>query len=86
MVEMSYCLDLVVPEGTSKVLKRLINGAPSTPGKLLALLRELWHVLQALTEVIEIKQVQKTNQIRILYQITKNGRKISHHVSNQQSL
>ena len=38
-----------------------INGAPSTLGYLLALLRELWHVPRGLTEIAEAKQVRKTN-------------------------
>ena len=43
MVDSWYCLDQVVPEGMSQVSRRsevaYINGAPSTPGYLLALLR-----------------------------------------------
>jgi len=38
---------------------------------------------RGLTQMIQPKQVQKMNRIRILYQIKKNGRKISHHVANQ---
>jgi len=40
-----------------------MNGAVSRSGYLLALLRELTHVLQALTKIIEPtrKQVRKTN-------------------------
>ena len=45
MVDSWYCLDQGVPEGMSQVSRRLevayINSAPSTPGYLLALLREL---------------------------------------------
>ena len=59
----------------SQVLKRLevvyINGAPSTPGYLLALLRELSHVPRGLTEIAEAKQVRKTNQSGVLYQFKK---------------
>ena len=33
-----------------------INGAPSTPGYLLALLRELSHVPRGLTEIAQAKQ------------------------------
>jgi len=57
------------------VSKRLvvvyINGAPSTPGYLLALPRELSHVPRGLTEIAEAKQVRKTNQSGILYQLKK---------------
>jgi len=71
MVDSWYCLDRVVPEGMSQVSRRLevayINGAPSTPGYLLALLRELSHVPRGLTEIAEAKQVRKTNQSGILY-------------------
>jgi len=35
-----------------------INGAPLTPGYLLALLQELLHVLRGLTEIAEAKQVR----------------------------
>jgi len=49
-----------------------INGAPSTPGYLLALLREL---SQGLTEIAEAKQVRKTNQTGIFYQFKKGVRK-----------
>ena len=62
-----------------------INGAPSTPGYLLALLRELSHVLRGLAEIAEAKQVQKTNQSGILYQFKKKGREIDPHVSNPKS-
>jgi hypothetical protein len=58
----------VVPEGISQVLRRsevgYINGAPSTPGYLVALLRELSHVPWGLAEIAEAKP--KTNQIGIL--------------------
>jgi len=82
MFKMSYCPDLVVSEGMSQVLRQSevwnINGAP---GYLQALLRELSHVLRALTlaKVIEPKQIR----MHSLYQIQNNGRKIHHHVSNQ---
>jgi len=52
-----------------------INGAPSTPDYLLALLRELSHVPRGLTEIAEAKQVQKTNKRGILYQFKKKVRK-----------
>jgi len=48
-----------------------MNGALSTPGYLLALLRELSHVPQGLAENAEARQVQKTNRTDILYQIGK---------------
>jgi len=48
-----------------------INGAPSTPGYLLALLWELSHVPRDLTGIAEAKQVQKTNHSGILYQFKK---------------
>ena len=47
----------------------------STPGYLLALLRELAHVPRGLTENAEAKQVRKTNRTDILYQIGKMVRK-----------
>ena len=63
MVETSYCLDLDVLEGMSQVPRRLevCNSALSTPGYLLALLRELSLVPQAPTEVVEPKQVRRMN-------------------------
>jgi len=79
MVDSWYCLDPVVPERMNQVSKRsevvYINGAPSTPGYLLALLRELSHVPWGLTEIAEAKQVRKTNQSGILYQFKKRVRK-----------
>ena len=62
-----------------------INGAPSTPGYLLAVLRELSHVPRGLTEIAEVKQVQKTNQSGIVYQFKKRGKKVDPHVSNLRS-
>jgi len=60
---MSHCLDPVVPEGMSQVSRRsevaYINGAPSTPGFLLALLRELSQCPRALTEITVSQQVRK---------------------------
>jgi len=80
MVDSSCCLDPVVPEGLSQVSRRsevaYTNGAPSTPGYLLALLRELSHVPRGLTENAETKQVRKTNQSGILYQFKKRGPKV----------
>jgi len=63
MVETSSCLDLDVLEGLSQVPRRLevCNGALSTPGYLLALLRELSLVPQAPTEVVELKQIRRMN-------------------------
>jgi len=52
-----------------------INGAPSTPGYLLSLLRELLNVPRGLTESAEAKQVRKTNHSGILYQFKKMVRK-----------
>jgi len=52
-----------------------INGAPSTPGYLLALLLELSHVPRGLTEIAEAKQIRKTNPSGILYQFKKGVRK-----------
>ena len=52
-----------------------INGALSTPGYLLALLRELSHVPRGLAENAEAKEVRKTNRTDILYQIGKMVRK-----------
>jgi len=57
----------------------------TTPGYLLALLRELSHVPRGLTEIAEAKQVRKKNQSGILYQIQKKGLKVDPHVSNLKS-
>jgi len=46
-------------------------GAPSTPGYLLAFLRELLHVPRGLAKIAEAKQVRKMNQSGILYQFKK---------------
>ena len=59
-----------------------LNGALSTPGYLLALLRELSQCPQALTEIIMPKQVRKTNLDMFLVPFQKKGWKIDHHVSN----
>jgi len=48
-----------------------INGAPSTPGYLLALLRELSQCPRTLTEITNPKQVRKMNMTRFLYQFKK---------------
>ena len=52
MVDSCYCLDRGVPEGMSQVSRlsevAYINSAPSTPGYLLALLRELSQCPRAL--------------------------------------
>ena len=48
-----------------------INGAPSAPGYLLALLRELSQCPRALTEITKLKQVRKMNLTRFLYQFKK---------------
>ena len=60
-----------------RVLSRsgTINGALLTPSYLLALLRELSHVLWGLKEMIEPKQVRKTKSTGILYQIQKRVQK-----------
>jgi len=59
MVDSYYCLYQVVPERMSQVSKRsevvYINGASSTSGYLLALLRELSHFPRGLTEIAEAK-------------------------------
>ena len=60
-----------------------INGAPSKPGYLLALLQELSHVPRDLPEIAEAKHIRKTNQTGILYQFQKRGPKVDVHVSNQ---
>ena len=71
MVDSCYCLDPVVSERMSQVSKRsevvYIHGAPSTPGYLLALVRELLKCPRALTEIAQAKQVRKTNQTSMLY-------------------
>jgi len=60
-----------------------INGALSTPGYLLALLRELAHVPRGLTENAEAKQVRKNEPNRYFVPRSgKNGPKIDPHVSN----
>ena len=62
MVDSCYCLDPVVSEGMSQVSRRsevaYINGAPLTPGYLLALLRELSHVLQGLQKLQSEKRTK----------------------------
>ena len=79
----------VLPERMSQVSKRLevvyINGAPSTPGYLLALVRELWYVLRGLTEIAEAKQVRKPNHSGILVPVQKKGLNMNPHVSNLRS-
>jgi len=73
----------------SQVSKRsevvLINGAPSTPGYLLALLRELSHVLPDLTEIAEAKQVQKNEPKWYFIPVQKKDPKVDPHVSNLKS-
>jgi len=68
-------MDRVVPEGLSQFSRRsevaYINGAPSTPGFLLALLRELSQCPWALTEITKPKQVRKMNLTHFLYQFKK---------------
>ena len=59
-----------------------INGALSTSGYLLALLREFLHVPRFLTDISKAKQVRTITQTNILYQITGKGPKIDPHVSN----
>jgi len=75
MVDSCYCLDQVVPERMSQVLRRsevvYINGAPSTPGYLLALLRELSQCPRALTDITKPKQARKMNLTSFLYQFKK---------------
>jgi len=48
-----------------------INGAPSTPGYLLALLRELSQCPRALTEITKPKQVRKMRLTHFLYHFKK---------------
>jgi len=62
-----------------------INSAPSTPGYLLALLRELSQCPWALAVITKSKQVQKMNLTSILYQFKKKGWRIDPHVSNIRS-
>ena len=78
--ECIFLMDRFVPEGMSQVWRRLdvgnhgiVNGALSTPGYLLALLRELSQVSRGLADIAEGQQVRKTNRIGILYQIKKKG-------------
>ena len=59
-----------------------LNGALSTPGYLLALLRELSQYPRALTEIIIPKQVRKTNLDMFLVSFQKKGWKIDPHDSN----
>jgi len=76
MVDSYCCLDRVVPERMSQVSRQsevvYINGAPSTPGYLLALLRELLQCPRALTEITKPKQVRKMNLTRFLYHFKKS--------------
>jgi len=89
MVDTLHCLYPVVPEGMSQVSRRsevaYINGTPSTPGYLLALLQEHAHDPGGITEIAQAKQVQKTNQSGILYHFKKRGLKDDPHVSNLKS-
>jgi len=82
MVDSCYCLDRVVPEGMSQMSRRLevayINGAPSTPGYLQALLRELSQCPRALTEITKPKQEPDM----FFEPVQKKGPKIHPHVSN----
>ena len=51
----------------NKKQKKQINGAPSTSGYFLALLRELSQCPRALTEITKPKKVRKMNLTRFLY-------------------
>jgi len=79
MVDSWYCLDRVILERMSQVSKGseivYISGAPSTPGYLLALLRELSQCPRALTTITKLKQVRKTNLTGFLYHFKKKGGK-----------
>jgi len=76
MVDSCYCLDRGVPEGMSQVSRlsevAYINSAPSTPGYLLALLRELSQCPRALTEITVSQQVRQMNLTRVWYQFKKS--------------
>ena len=69
MVETSYYVDLVVPEGMRQVSRRSdvsgcsLHGAISIPDYFLtaALLREQSHVPWALTEIVVSTQVRETS-------------------------
>ena len=61
-----------------------INGAPSTPGYLLALLRELSHVPRGLTEIAD-EAGTKNEPMWYFVPIQKKGWKIDPHVSNLKS-
>ena len=77
-------LSRLVRSGEDKVRRRSeigLNGALSTPGYLLALLRELSQCQhpecpRALTEIIMPKQVRKTNLDMFLVPVPKKGWKI----------
>ena len=60
-----------------------INGALSTPGYFLALLRKLSYVSWGLTDIAETKQVWKTNLTLFCTRSTKKGPKSDPHVSTQ---
>ena len=89
MVDSLYCLDRVVPEGMSQVSRRsedaYINGAPSTSGHLLALLREQSYVPRGLTEIAEANQVRKNEPKWYFVPDQKKGPTIDPHVSNLRS-
>ena len=79
------CLDPIVPEGMSQVSRRsefvYINSAPSTPGYLLALQRELSQCPRALTYEAGTKNEPDTYFVPV----QKMGWKIDPHVSNLRS-
>ena len=71
MVDSYDCLDQVVPEGMSQVSRRsevaYINEVPSTPGYVLALLRELLHVPRGLTKIAESKTSRYEKRITLVF-------------------
>jgi len=62
-----------------------MNGGPSTPGYLLALLRELSQCPRALTGITKPMQVRKMNLTHFFVPVQKKGWKIDPHVSNLRS-
>jgi len=89
MVGSWHCVDRVVSEAMSQVSRRseVGNHKWRTLNTRLssALLQELSHIQRDLQEIIDPKQVRKTNRTGILYRIQKKRSKIGPHVSNPRS-
>ena len=59
-----------------------INGAPSTPGYLLALVPELSQCPRALTQINKQNQVRKMKPVTFFVPVQRKGWKFDPHVSN----